>query len=231
VPTLTFYPLGNADCCLIKLDNGKRIVFDYAHMRCEDDDEDKRIDLPTELKKDLGKREYVDAVAFTHLDDDHVKRASEFFHLLHAKKYQGNGRIKISEMWVPAGAITEDKCEDEARIIQAEARYRLKQKKGILVFSRPNKLKEWLEANDMTIDEVRHLIVDAGKLVPTFTLGADGVEFFVHSPFAKRLNENDLEDRNQDSIVVQATFEVDKVKTKVILNNRARLRACFKCIR
>ena len=28
-------------------------------------------------------------------------------------------------MWVPAGAITEDKCEDEAKIVQAEARYRL----------------------------------------------------------------------------------------------------------
>ncbi len=130
---------------------------------------------------------------------------------------RGDGRIKINEMWVPAGAITEEKCEDEARIVQAEARHRLKNKTGIRVFSRPNKLKGWLEENGMTVDEVRHLIVDAGKLVPTLTLATDGVEFFVHSPFAKRLNDDDLEDRNLDSIVVQATFEVESVKTKVIL--------------
>ena len=64
-------------------------------MRCEDDANDKRIDLPVVLKKDLGTRDYVDVVAFTHLDDDHLKRSSEFFYLLHAKKYQGEGRIKI----------------------------------------------------------------------------------------------------------------------------------------
>lgn len=215
--TLTFHPLGNADCCLIRLTNGKKLLFDYANMRCATDKTDKRIDLPAELRNDLGKRDYYDAVAFTHLDDDHVRGSSEFFYLEHAKKYQEKDRVKINEMWVPAGAITEDKCEDEAKIVQAEARHRLQQKKGILVFSRPNRLKNWLEKNGMKLEEVAHLIVDAGKLLPTFTLASDGVEFFVHSPFAKRLNENDVEDRNQDSIVVQATFEVEGVKTKVIL--------------
>lgn len=215
--TLTFYPLGNADCTLIKLDNGKKILFDYAAMRCEDDKTDKRIDLRSELKKDLGKRDYYDVVAFTHLDDDHIRGSSDFFHLEHAQKYQGEGRVKINEMWVPAGAITEDECEEEDRIIQAEARYRLKQKKGIRVFSKPSKLKGWLEKNDMKLDDVRHLIDDAGQVVPTFTLTNDNVEFFVHSPFAKRLNENETEERNRDSIVVQATFEVGGVQTKVIL--------------
>ena len=217
MPKLIFHPLGNADSTLINLDNGKKILFDYAHMRSDEDKADKRIDLPTELKKDLGKRDYYDAVAFTHLDHDHVRRASEFFHLQHAAKYQGEGRIKMNEMWVPAGAITEEKVEDDAKVLQAEARYRLKQKSGIRVFSRPDKLKEWLEKNGMTVDQVRHLIVNAGEVVPTFTLAGDGVEFFVHSPFGKRLNETDVEDRNLDSMVVQATFEVNAVQTKVIL--------------
>lgn len=214
---MTFYPLGNADSCLIKLDNGKRILFDYADKRCPDDPEDKRIDLPTELKKDLGKRDYYDVVAFTHVDEDHIKGASGFFHLQHAKKYQGDGRIKMNEMWVPAATITEDECEDEDKIIQEEARYRLKQKTDIRVFSRPNRLKDWLGKNGLKLEDVSHLIVDAGKVVPTFSLAADGVEFFVHSPFATRLNENDVEDRNLDSIVVQAVFEVDGAQTKAIL--------------
>ncbi|HWB53916.1 MAG TPA: hypothetical protein VG722_06975, partial [Tepidisphaeraceae bacterium] len=185
-------------------------------MRCGDDDTDKRIDLPAELKKDLGKRNYYDAVVFTHLDDDHICRSSEFFQLDHATKYQGEGRIKITEMWVPAAVITEEGCTDESRIIQAEARYRLKLKAGVRVFSRPERLKDWFEKNGLKLDDVRHLIIDAGQLVPTFSLASDGVEFFVHSPFAKRMNDAEIEDRNQDSIVVQAVFEIDGVKTKAI---------------
>ena len=45
----------------------------------------------------------------------------------------------------------------------------------------------------------------------------DGVEFFVHSPFAKRLDETNVEDRNGDSIVMQATFLIGQVETKVLL--------------
>jgi hypothetical protein len=217
MPKLTFYPIGNADCCRIDLSGGEKLLFDYAHCRCEDDKTDKRIDLPTELKKDLGKRDFYEVVAFTHLDDDHIKRASEFFWLQHATKYQGSGRMKIRELWVPAAAITEEKCKDDAKIIQAEARYRLKQKKDIRVFSRPERLKDWLEKNGMTLDEVRHLITDAGRTIPGWTKERQGIEFFVHSPFAKRMNDCDLEDRNQDSLVVQATFLVGGQETKVIL--------------
>lgn len=28
--TITFYPIGNAETCLLKLGNGKKILFDYA---------------------------------------------------------------------------------------------------------------------------------------------------------------------------------------------------------
>ncbi len=222
MPRLTFFPIGNADCCLIDLDlKDQKALFDYANCRCEDDEADKRIDLPAELRKDLGKRNYYDVVAFTHIDDDHIKRSPEFFWLEHDKKYQGKvdgkDRIKINEMWVPAAAITEDKCEDDAKIIQAEARHRLKQKKGIRVFSRPKRLEAWLKKNGMTLEEVKHLITDAGNTVPGFTKESEGVEFFVHSPFAKRMNDCDLEDRNQDSLVMQLTFLSNGQETKVIL--------------
>ena len=40
--TITFYPLGNADCCLIKLHTGALIAFDYADMNNPDDDGEKR---------------------------------------------------------------------------------------------------------------------------------------------------------------------------------------------
>lgn len=217
---LTFFPLGNADCCLIDLDNGKKLLFDYAATRDPSDDKDLRIDLPARLREDLdaAHRTSYDMVAFSHLDKDHYQGASDFFHLRHAKKYQDGNRIKIDIMWVPAAIITEDGVEDaEGKIVQAEARYRLKEKSGIRVFSRPDRLKKWLEKNGLTLDDVRHLITDAGRTAPEFGINEDGVEFFIHSPFAKRLNETTLEDRNEDSLVLQATFRCNRVDTKAIL--------------
>ncbi|MCL2641331.1 MAG: hypothetical protein FWD53_10830, partial [Phycisphaerales bacterium] len=217
---MTFFPIGNADCCRIDLDNGRQLMFDYAHCRCDDDGGDLRIDLPAELKKDLrtrGKTSY-DVVAFTHLDRDHIKRAPEFFYLLHDQNFQGVNRVRINELWAPAAVITETQLDDDdAKIIQKEARYRLlTERKGIRVFSRPERLKDWLGKRGVKLEEVRHLITDAGQVIPGFTKEEDGVEFFVHSPFAKRMNEAEIEDRNQDSLVVQATFLVGKQETKAI---------------
>lgn len=206
---LTFHPLGNADSTRIDLANGKKLLIDYADMRNHDDPADKRVDLPEELKADLraAKRDDFDVVCFTHLDDDHCGGADEFFWLDHAQKYQGEGRIKIRELWVPAAAITEDGCVDTARIIRQEARHRLKQGYGIRVFSRPTQLKAWLEANGLTLESRSHLITDAGQFVPGFsTTGPERAQFFIHSPFGWRQNENELIDRNQDSVVFQATF-------------------------
>lgn len=116
MPKITFYPLGNADSTLIDLRNGEKLLFDYANRRDADDKNDKRIDLPAELRKDLGTRDYYDVVAFTHLDQDHYDGTSEFFYLDHDKAYQGKvdgkSRIKINIMWVPAAVITEELDEE-----------------------------------------------------------------------------------------------------------------------
>lgn len=221
MPELTFFPLGNADCCRVDLTNKRKLLFDYAATRCEDDESDKRVDLAKLLRDDLNsnRRNHFDVVTFTHLDADHTKGSTEFFYLEHDTAYQGEGRIKIEEMWVPAAVIIEEEetMGEEHLIIQAEARYRLKNKKGIRVFSRPVLLKDWLQKNGVNFEDVAHLITDAGQVVPGFTNEADGVEFFVHSPFAKRLNECEVIDRNSDSIVLQATFTCYGEETKLIL--------------
>ncbi|MEQ8626043.1 hypothetical protein [Ekhidna sp.] len=210
--TIKFYPVGNGDSTLISLDNGKHILWDYAHMKDENNEDDKRCNLPEELNKDV-KGDY-DVVTFTHADRDHINRFSEYFYLEHASKYQGAGRKKIKELWVPASVLLDTHAEDEAKVLKAEARYRLKNKKRILVFSRPNKMKKWCDdQDDISYDDVKHLFVDAGKVVPGFTLEDDGIEFFSHSPFK---SESQNIDRNAEAIVVQVVFN-DKCKTKLIL--------------
>ncbi len=212
---LTCFPIGNADCTLIdQLPSGKTIVFDFANMWTGEDG-DTRIDLAAALGQMLKeqRRNYVDVLAFTHIDSDHVKGSHEFFHFEHADKYGGGYEVK--ELWVPAAAIVEVGATDDSRIIRAEARHRLKDGKGIKVFSKPEALKDWLEDNDLTIEERRSCFVDAGTYVPTFNLQEDALEVFVHSPFAD-LEGGKVVERNADAIVVQMTFVVEGTDTKVL---------------
>lgn len=210
--TLKFYPVGNGDTSLIHLADDRLILVDYANQRIPTDKDDKRIDLPVALRNDLkeaGQKDF-DVVCFSHLDNDHVKGAGDFFYLEHADKYKVDGRPKIKELWVPAAAITETGIDDDARIIRQEARHRLIKGKGIKVFSRPESLKKFLEQEHLSVESRKDYIVDAGKLIPGFKLEREeAVEFFLHCPFAWRTDEG-LEDRNPNSIVFQATFREGK---------------------
>jgi hypothetical protein len=206
-----FYPVGNGDTSQIVLKSGKRILFDFRHLKKTEDGEGPEINLRERLKDELKKagKSSFDVVAFTHADDDHIANSTEFFELLHAEKYQGKERIKIDELWVPAAMILEQctpaQKSDEFVIWRQEARYRLRKGKGIRVFSKPEKLKDWLEENDLTIEDRRACITDAGQLVPGFTLTSDGVEFFCHSPFIRHVDDSD-ELRNPASLIFNVRF-------------------------
>ena len=214
-PLLTFYPIGNADCCLVRLVDGRRLVMDFAATR-NDEIVDRRIDLPKALRADIGLRNDVDVLSISHLSEDHYNHVSEVFFLEHDAKYQDNERIKIGELWVPATVVTEEVPEvDEARIIQAEARHRMKEGKGIRVFSSPESLKAWLNAQGLSLsDRARH-ITHAGCLVPGFSIYSGGVEFFVHSPFSKAEADGTGVIRNSTSLALHATFMVNGRRTRV----------------
>ena len=211
---ITFYPLGCADTSLISFRDGRRMLVDYANKQTGLPG-DKCCDLPKLLKDDLraARRTAYSVVVFTHLDDDHCKGASEFFHLDHASAYQGEGRHKIETLWVPAGAITEENLTGDARVIRQEARHRLRKGTGIRVFSRPERLKDWFDGQGISMEARRGCFVDAGNHVDGFDLDVEGVEFFVHSPHARRTNERGIEDRNGDSIVFQARFREEGADT------------------
>jgi hypothetical protein len=207
---IVVFPLGNADCLRIDLENGKKLLVDFGNVGNPDDPDDKRAQLATVLRDDLAteKRKEFDVVVFTHLDNDHICGATDFFYLNHAQKYQREDRIRIRDLWVPAAVLLDEGLEDEARVIQQEARYRLRQKQGVRIFSRPERLAEWIENQGLILHEIKHLLTNAGQIVPGFTAEADGLELFVHSPFAEHAEDGALIDRNECSIVMQATFHV-----------------------
>ena len=208
---IVFYPVGNGDTSQIILENGKRILMDYRHRKKTEEGEGPEINLKARLKqelKDAGRGSF-DVVAFTHADTDHIENSTEFFELRHASKYQGNGRIKIDTLWVPAAMVLETETNgqqsSEFVLWRQEARHRLKEGKGIRVFSKPEKLKDWLEENDLTLESRRHLITDAGQLAPEFDIVTDGVEFFCHSPFIKHVDDGD-DLRNAASLIFNVRF-------------------------
>lgn len=216
---VTIYPLGNADTTRIDLEGGEKILVDYADTGDSDDPSDRRIDLPSKLRADLDEagRDYYDVVAFTHIDGDHICGASDFFHFRRFDKYQGDNRIRMNTLWVPAAAILEEGADGDARIIRQEARYRLIQGEGIRVFSSPGRLDDWLRDKGIDPDSRRHLFTDAGNIAPEFSLAADGVEFFVHSPHANRSDQGELVDRNDDALAFQATFLAGGRRTRMHL--------------
>lgn len=213
-----FYPVGNGDTSQIVLSGGRRVLFDFCHREKAEDADTPEIDLKTRLKTELkaAGRDYFDVVAFTHADLDHIQGSTDFFELQHAKKYHGDGRIKIRELWVPAAMLLEeadnDHQTDECVLLRQEARHRLLEGKDILVFSKPEALMDWLlpklKERGESPSARDHLFIDAGTIVPGFTLAKDSVEFFCHSPFIKHCDEGDII-RNRASLIFNVRLRAD----------------------
>jgi hypothetical protein len=214
VNKVTFYPVSNGDTSQIVLANSRRILMDFHHRACGEDDTSPHIDLSKHLRAELkaAGRDDVDVMAFTHADLDHICGFSDFFELQYSKTYQGGERIKIQELWVPAAVLiepaTQDQKQDEFYILRQEARYRLKKGEGIKVFSKPPAVQKILTDAGITVASREHCFIDAGTIVEGFTLAADGVEFFVHSPFVAHCEGGDVE-RNIASLIFNVRFVVD----------------------
>lgn len=208
-----FYPVGNGDTSQIILENGKRVLLDFRHLSKSEDGEGPEINLKARLQSEMreAKKASYDVVALTHGDADHISGSTEFFELRHAAKYQGGDRIPIDNLWVPAAMVLEEGTHadrsSEFVIWRQEARHRLREGRGIRVFSKPDKLKSWLNDNGLTLDSRRHLITDAGQLVPDFSLDVDGIEFFCHSPFIKHVDDGD-DLRNACALIFNIRFRV-----------------------
>lgn len=219
---LICYPVGNGDSLLITSTNDRLVLIDFCNRPAEADRSDKRIDLAEALDAELEahQTDTFDTVAITHLDKDHIQGSSVYFHFEHSATLQGGGRKKIKTLWVPAAVITEnldkDTCTDDHLAIQKEARHRFKKGKGILVFSYPRDLKQWMKDNGMSPTD-QSCIARAGTLATGFNKDADHLDFFIHAPES---TEDDISDdlaRNETSILMQATFVEGGMQTRVLL--------------
>ena len=211
------YPLDNADCTLIRTADDRLILVDCAAMTGSESD-DLRIDLPRALREDIGSRWEIDALVLTHLDQDHFRGVTELFRLGPSPGKRIDSRIEVRQLCVPAAAIVDEGLESaEARVIQQEARSRLKQGSGIRVISCPSTLVRWMRTEGLEPKDREHLITHAGTCLPEFSLARDGLEVFVHAPFADSAESKREIERNETSVVLHLTLSVGGRTTGVFL--------------
>jgi hypothetical protein len=217
---MIFYPLGNADSTLLHVKDDRLILKDYYRPELEEDD--KRVDLSLELGDYVRSldRDYIDLVAFSHADDDHLCGCDEFFWFECDRKYQGEDRIKINELHVPANIITETGLENSARALQREARHRLRKGQGIRIHGYPEQLDDWFKTEGINPKAREGLLLHAGNLIPGYSAENGGIEIFIHSPFSFKLEEEE-ENRNDNSLVWHITFFAGDKKWKAILGSDA----------
>ncbi len=139
----TFFPVGNGDMILIKLDDeaGTTILIDcnIRQAAADDDDHETRdvaADLRERLSRDADGRPYVDAFLLSHPDTDHCRGLRNHFYLGPLKSYpddkkvDAEKRIVIREVWsspiVFRRASKEHILCEDAAAFNAEAKRRVK---------------------------------------------------------------------------------------------------------
>jgi len=219
---LASFPLGNADSTRITLVDDRRLLFDFADMG-KSDNPNVEFDLESEIRQDLraGNQNALSVLCYTHLDGDHCSRSGDVFWFQYSIAKQSKERIRFDELWVPAAAIVETGItHPDAKIIQKEARHRLRNGQGIKVFSSPKGLEDWLKAEGLTLESRENCIVRAGELVPGFEVTDSGqAELFVHCPLSWRQDENNEVVRNEDSIVLHVTLRENGRDNRVLLGS------------
>lgn len=216
---IKYYPVGNADCALVKLSNGRTIIIDCYFREVEKDKDgnptifDVKEDLLSELNKKNG-RPYVDLYINTHPHDDHMTGFSDHFYCGKPDDYddkKDKDKIIVGELWVTPPTFT-NKIADTVACLRKEAKRRraLYDNDAEYQGEFGNFLRIIGYDQDKEFDKRYGYI--PGKIVKE----VDGhrlqwLEIFLHAPFKEEVSESkDKEDQNLTSIVMQFAFKVEE---------------------
>ena len=231
---IKYYPVGNADCTLIKLDNGKTILVDCQILADLTDGHGKQImfdvkeDLLSELKKDSLERPFVDLFISTHPHDDHCKGFAEnFYHgdVADYDKDKNKNEIIIEELWItPRGLNNGLSAPAEDIRKEAKRRRKLYDDDANFYGSKGNYLRIIGYDKDKEFD--RRYCYVPGKLVTTVHgASLSWLEMFIHAPFKEDVETSKkYDDKNATSVVVQFGFKIDgytSYKSRVLMGGDA----------
>ena len=230
--TIKFYPVGNGDCTLIKLSNGRTIIVD-CQINDPYDKNGKQIlfdvkkDLQTELGKDSNGHPYVDLFISTHPHDDHCIGFDENFYHGAPNSYipsSDKGKIIIGELWItPRGIGNNIAASAESLRCEAKRRRQLYDKDMSYGGSYGNYLRIIGYDQQRTFDR-RYSYVPGTSVMSVNGMDLSYLEIFIHAPFKEDVAEcKETDDKNMTSIVTQFKFKSDSgdVKCRVLMGGDA----------
>ena len=224
-PEITFYPVGNGDMTLIKLESSRRILIDINIRQPNDDIRDVAADLRKDLGVDEDGRPYVDVMVLSHPDQDHCRGFEEHFHVGPVASYRDNDnpkKIIIREMWSSAlvfrrASKNHTLCQD-AKVWNTEARRRANlYKKNRSVGSHGDLLLIMGEDEDGKTDDIPDIVKKVGDRITSFCgLTEANFSAFLLAPLQSRdALEEELLGKNDSSIVMNYSIGAGKVPEAV----------------
>lgn len=231
---IKYYPVGNADCTLIKLDNGMTIIVDCQILEDLTDGHGKQVmfdvkaDLMSELKKDASGRPYVDLFISTHPHDDHCKGFGGNFYYGDVTDYdkdKNEDEIIIEELWITPRGL-KNNLSDPAEEVRREAirRRKLYDDDAAFTGSNGNYLRIIGYDQDKEFDS-RYCYVPGKKVSYVHGTSLSWLEIFIHAPFKEDVETSKkYDDKNATSIVVQFGFKIEgyiDIKSRVLMGGDA----------
>lgn len=224
-PVIIFYPVGNGDTSLIRLEDKTTIIIDCNLTKdSRDDDIEARYNvhksLLTELARDANDRPFTDVFINTHPDQDHLRGFDETFYLGDPDDYEiekdEEEKIIIAELWFSRRIFSnyENSLSSDAEAFFEEAKRRI-------TIYKSNSSKKDLPGNRIRIigygesdltSGLGNITTAPGNYISNINgLTKENFKFFVHAPFKSDVDSGTVE-RNNTSVVLQAIFKVDKVE-------------------
>ena len=211
---IKFYPVGNGDCSLIKLDDGTTIIVDCQIEEITKDNKDTtydvKADLLKELQKDTDGHPYVDLYVSTHPHSDHCKGFESNFYCGKLEDYDDDkdkNKIIIGELWVSPMALNND-IDETAVPIRKEAKRRRKLYDDKSEFS--GEYGSYLRIigydKDKEFDK-RYGYIPGIEVDELNGQWLDMLTIFIHAPFKESVEVGkEQDDKNEVSIVLHFTF-------------------------
>lgn len=211
---IKYYPVGNGDCSLIKLDNGITIIIDCQIAEITKDNKNSVFDVKADLLKELGRdaagRPFVDLYVSTHPHSDHCSGFEANFYCGKPEDYdkeKDKNKIVIGELWVSPMALN-NSIDPTAVPIRKEAKRRRKlydddeKYKGeygsLLRIVGYDKDKEF---------DGRYGYIPGTKVHVVDRKSLKYLVLFIHAPFKESVEVGkEQDDKNEVSIVLHMTF-------------------------
>ena len=101
---ISFFPVGNGDMTLMKMESGRKVLIDLNIRVAADDPDDATPDVASmlreRLERDTQGRLFVDTLLVSHPDQDHCSGLKKHFHLGPPWKWSAeDDKIFVRELW------------------------------------------------------------------------------------------------------------------------------------